>query len=134
MFRVVVAFEDVGQFDDFVSAFRLFYEKVKEMVRAGSSWQVLETMCFIVYVGKDHRIPMGFYDARDFAYSIGLLAGNGELQDIAPPAEGLVEATFLGVAAHEIDEQLQFVLKQLDEVCGSLGTIEACPILSEASE
>jgi hypothetical protein len=85
MFNIKVAnFEQ--SFDNFYDAFKVFYEKVKEMISGGSSWQVLETMVWIEYVSTTPKLklPMMFYEARDLAYDIGLLIDKGEIVEIAP--------------------------------------------------
>ncbi|MBI2058061.1 MAG: hypothetical protein HYT63_03745 [Candidatus Yanofskybacteria bacterium] len=86
MFKVVVAMEDVGTFKNFGEAFKVFFDKVKELVGQGASLNVLETTCWIEY----SKIQMYFYDARDLAYKVGILKGKGELVDPLPKIDHLV--------------------------------------------
>jgi len=75
MYKVTIALKDVGTRSNFADAFRLFWEEVMKMLKEGSSWQVLETACWIDNNGK----VLHFYEARDLAYDLGVLR-DGELQ------------------------------------------------------
>jgi hypothetical protein len=77
MFGLTIEGKEVGKFDTFVEAFSTMFHKVKEIIERGTSWQSLETACWIDCNGKDELM---FYDAKDLAYNIGLLK-DGELQD-----------------------------------------------------
>ncbi len=63
----------------FEAAFAVFFERVKALVGEGASWQVIETACWIEGIfeseitGKVSRAPLYFYDAKDFAYNVGIL-------------------------------------------------------------
>ena len=72
---------------------------------------MLETTNFIVYCMNGKEIaPMGFYDARDLAYRIGLLAkkdGKVKLQDSCPePDENILLEAF----AKSFTEGLEYYL------------------------
>lgn len=96
-FRVTVCLKDIGDYSTFSEAFRIFFGKIKEMVKSGTSLQVLETTNFITHTELD--APMDFYTARDFAYDIGLLAGDGELQENVPePPVEIVQFVFENIA------------------------------------
>lgn len=102
MFKVMIEGKEVGSFRSFVEAFRAMFDRVEEMITRGTSWQMLETTCWIE---KDGRYALGFYDARDLAYSMGLLKA-GKLQDGAvdlPPE--IMETAFasLQTAAFLVD-------------------------------
>lgn len=86
MFTSTVELKNVP-FTTFEEAFRDFFTRIKTMIAGGTSWQVLETSCWIEYLNEEtnKRIPALFYDARDIAYHVGLLAGEGELQELAHP-------------------------------------------------
>lgn len=73
-FAVTVSMELKGLFPDFPQAFKRFWEDIMETLYQGTSWQVLETMNFLVMITDDGRqLPLDFYAARDLAYEIGLL-------------------------------------------------------------
>jgi hypothetical protein len=94
-FEVLVSLKKVGEFDTFVQAFRVFFAKIKETLAQGTSLQVFETANFITLIrGNGQKFPMDFYQARDFAYEIGLLAGDGELQENVkePPLDVILSA------------------------------------------
>lgn len=94
MFKVKVGCENRGDFEKFVDAFSLFFTEVVEQVDSGTTVGWLEATNFIVYTAPGKEIPMNFYQARDFAYDIGLLAGKGELQNINEPPEAVIESRF----------------------------------------
>ena len=76
MYKLVVEIEDVGTFETFPEVFREFFKKVKEITSNGTSWQVLETMCWIErHYDENYNIVkyLYFYEARDVAYQIGLM-------------------------------------------------------------
>lgn len=97
MFQVLVSLNELGTFESFNEAFKLFWKKIREVVREkGASYQWLETSNFIVLKKGDIEHPVGFYDAKDFAYEIGLLAGNGEIQENANEPDAVrTEAFFV---------------------------------------
>ena len=78
MYKLVVEMKDVGTFETFSEAFREFFKKIKEITSSGmgTSWQVLETMCWIErHYDETYNIVryLYFYEARDLAYRIGLM-------------------------------------------------------------
>ena len=108
MFQVLVGMENLGEFPKFTEAFKLFYTKVVEEIKRDTSHQWLETANFLVYQGEGFTQPMGFYDARDFAYDIGLLAGEGELQEgVEEPTQTAIETAYAGVAKQYLKSQLR---------------------------
>jgi hypothetical protein len=122
MFQVKVGMEDLGEFPKFIDAFKLFYSKVLEEVKRGASLQWLETSNFLVYQGEGFVQPMDFYDARDFAYTIGLLAGEGEIQDgVEEPATETIEATYAGVAKEYLKSQLRELSSATEAALSALG-------------
>lgn len=100
-FKVQIGLEDVGQFEKFTDAFRFFYAEIKKFIAGGTSWQALETTNFITLCTDGFNGPMDFYTARDFAYEIGLLVGNGELQEIEEPDFEIIYSAFVGEALLE---------------------------------
>jgi hypothetical protein len=133
VFSVMFNMEDVGVYENFTDAFKDFWARIMADLDSGTSWQALESFHFIIQIeGKSH-IPMGYYDARDLAYDIGLLAPNGEdrptLLD-APTVENweeLVEAKYLSVIVEyvgSLDRDLDTVLAQLKELADAQGDPE----------
>jgi hypothetical protein len=60
---------------------------------------MLETSNFIVLEDGEGRFPLGFYQARDLAYEIGLLKGEGELQEsIEEPSPDFIKSLFVRVS------------------------------------
>lgn len=89
---VVCAGNDIPpEHPTFEAAFVAFFNEVKAMVMRGTSWQVLETACWIEGIfesevtGEICRAPLYFYDARDFAYDVGILAASDGKAVIADP-------------------------------------------------
>jgi hypothetical protein len=115
MFKVTVA-HDIGDFEKFTDAFKEFYWGVKNLVNSGTSLQALETTCFITYESANESLPLEWYDARDFAYKIGLLVGSGELKEIEEPPLEQVVAVFEHAATEHIDEQIRDIGKKLARI------------------
>lgn len=99
----------------FEDAFRQFYAEVKKMLAEGTSWQVLETMCFIMYEFTEGRTEfytmMGFYDCKDLAYQMGLMYGEGELAEkpSSPISIEDIQETFMRNTSMEIYEILELM-------------------------
>lgn len=80
MFQVVIGLEPVGKpHETFEEAFREFFSEIEKLLAEGTSFQTLETACYIEHVSE--QTAMGFYDCRDLAYRIGLMYGEGKLAD-----------------------------------------------------
>lgn len=122
MFKILINMEDAGEYASFNAAFTKFFEEVRKTMEAGTSFQVLETANFIVFC-KDSKPTgvMGFYDARDFAYETGLLAGEGVLQKNAPePTLEKVEQGFEKFAQKRSILELRACLAMVSEVFDQL--------------
>ena len=52
-----------GEFETFAKAFRAFYDAINKLIAEGTTWQVLETTCWIEYTGT----TINFHEARDIA-------------------------------------------------------------------
>jgi hypothetical protein len=95
-FKSYVNGAENGPFATFADAFADFFPRVVELMEHGCSFQVLETACRITGdFGGQTNLPMFFFGARDLAYDLGILEGNGEFK--TPPPElhpQTVEATF----------------------------------------
>jgi hypothetical protein len=64
------------EYPSFELAFKAMYQYVKDsLINGGMSWQELETM---IWIEKPDWMLIMFYDARDYAYEIGLMK-DGEL-------------------------------------------------------
>ncbi len=95
-FTSSVAGKDEGPFRTYAEAFANFFPRVTAMVSRGTSYQLLETACWIEGDFGPRRIPLMFCDARDLAYDLGVLVGDGELQDPTPDVDPMdVEIAFL---------------------------------------
>ncbi|MBI2064899.1 MAG: hypothetical protein HYT62_02500 [Candidatus Yanofskybacteria bacterium] len=111
LFKVFVT-KDISEHPTFEEAFRAFFNEVRTMVAQGTSWQVLETMCWIEGVfeaeGKTLRSPLYFYDARDFAIDAGLLVHVNDKASIAEPTPTIplheVLTTFIRSGLTELRE------------------------------
>lgn len=77
-------------------------------MKEGMALQILETACFIEYeIRPGVEVPMDFYTARDFAYSIGLLKGKGELQEnVTEPSSEMIERAFLECIEKYLKEEM----------------------------
>ena len=84
MFKVMIAMQDVATAPNFPEAFALMYREIKKLLDNGTSYQVLETTNFISWLdpGSEEEIVLPFYDARDLAYTLGLIKNEGELQPV----------------------------------------------------
>jgi hypothetical protein len=107
MFEVVIGMKDVGKSESFKKAFKLFWEAVKKQLEDGTTWQALETADFLVYVKKNTKLAIGFYDARDLAYKCGLLRDSDFQEDAPEPNPDLVEAEFIAYSVEDVLKMLE---------------------------
>lgn len=119
MYEVIISLEPIGQYESFKTAYFKFIEEIKTILKQGSSWQWLETMNFLVRIDPSgSTIPMPFYEARDFAFDVGLMKKDtAEIQPdaIEPTAEIVLQAY------HDYEEQMGFAqLQELGEMIGKL--------------
>jgi len=77
MYKLTFDLKEVGEYPNFKEAFIRLYLLVKESIKEGTSWQVLETMHWIEE--PNNTRPLLFYEARDKAYQMGLLTDDGKL-------------------------------------------------------
>lgn len=80
MYTVAMYLKDIGSYPTFYEAFKAFYEAVKASIKEGTSYQALETACWI----EHNNEPLYLYQARDLAYKLGILKGEGDLQEVPP--------------------------------------------------
>jgi len=90
-FSVTIGLREIGEFDNFFDAFKLFFDKIMESLEKGTCFQVLETMNWIeIRAESGCRVPLMFYDARDLAFDSGILvppAAKGQPPTVVPPPE-----------------------------------------------
>jgi hypothetical protein len=84
MFASVVAGFRNGPFRTFPEAFVNFFPRVLALIEAGRRLEDLDTTSWIEGKFDGRRMLLSLYDARDFAYMVGILAGSGELQNPLP--------------------------------------------------
>lgn len=128
MFTVVVGMregEKEQRFRTFNEAFTAFYNGIHELLERGTTYQELETACWIAYEGyidgQACRAAFGWYDVRDFAHEAGLITAQGELIANAPAVPdrdavaAMIQATLNGfLADFVVDlERLQILAHEL---------------------
>ena len=59
----------------------MFYHAVKDLIREGTTWQIIETACFIELRDLDEQLldAYSFNDAREEAFRRGLIPEDGKL-------------------------------------------------------
>jgi len=77
VYKLTFNLKEAGEYPNFKEAFIRMYLLVKESIKQGTSWQVLETMHWIEE--PNSKVPLLFYDARDKANKMGLLTDDGKL-------------------------------------------------------
>lgn len=82
MFKVVINLKDVGEYEKFSDAFRVFFSEFKKAVKSGTVIpHVLEAASFIVYPWGNAELIMDFACASEFGRQNGLLKiAKGELE------------------------------------------------------
>ena len=99
MFISAIAGEKAGPFPTFTETFCFFFQRALYVASHGQSLQILETSCWIIGDFGDRKIPMMFSEARDLAFDLGILVGDGEFHDPAPEVDPeIVESAFLSSA------------------------------------
>jgi len=117
MFTSVVLGIKHGPFKTFTEAFVNFLPRVVAMAAAGNSMEMFET-CWIEGEFPGEKIPMRFFDARDFAYDVGVLVGDGDFANPLPevdPAD--IRIAFLECSARtmaKMESQKQGLLAMAD--------------------
>ncbi|NJK93227.1 MAG: dihydroneopterin aldolase [Blastochloris sp.] len=74
MFKLVYDLSPAGEYDNLKDAIKAFVDKVKETLKIGGSWQLLETACWIE---QPNHTPLYFYNARDYAIRQGWMTKSG---------------------------------------------------------
>lgn len=63
MWNLTVGLKDTGQYNTFKEAVLSMKDRVEDMIKKGTSWQIIETA---VWIQNDHGDPpIMFYVARD---------------------------------------------------------------------
>jgi len=125
MYKLVIAMEDVGTFKTFPEAFREFFKKVREMIATGTSYQILETTCWIERhslerIGSNRgfntKSTLYFNGVKDLAYKIGLMKemkiqnGLGVEERVA---DSLIDVAFQE-ASEVFKEEVEVLLEDAD--------------------
>ncbi len=123
MFQIKIGMKDVGECATFIEAFKRFFPEVVEQYKNSRDLGWLETTNLIIYRAAtgDVNLAIGFYDARDLAYEIGLLVGEGEFQDISRYSEDVIVAAFRKVGQDYLQDQTQKLVGVLEGVSEVLG-------------
>ena len=111
-FTSTVGLEDEGPFTTFKEALENFCRRIRE---EKMGLQVLETACWITRRSPyGTEAPLCFYNARDFGYQTGLLAGtNGQFQhDAAEPDPELVSQLYFAASMAGGDAQ-EFIERRM---------------------
>jgi Asp-tRNA(Asn)/Glu-tRNA(Gln) amidotransferase C subunit len=125
---VKVGNPEFGPFNSFLEAFRKFHEEVLKMVKEGTSYQVLETFCWIECEGRG---PIFIYEIGDAAYSLGLMDEKGKLIDGVEVSEEEVAKIF-GVAF--VDHQLSQINRMKEDLSTITELVEQLPDCEEKNE
>ena len=121
-FTSAISAEKEGPFSSFAEAFANFWPRAQRMISEGTSLQALETGCWIEGDFDGRKMLLMFYEARDLGYDLGLLVGEGELQN--PPPEinpPVVEAAFQKNAVKTMRAMHTEICTTLDEALRILG-------------
>jgi hypothetical protein len=110
--------KDEGPFSTFSEAFTNFWPRFVAMVKDGAPEQAL-SWCWIMGTFDDgDEVPLLWEDAKIFAYEVGLLVGNGELQEPAPEVDPQrVEIAFrharIDMAIYEIGVGVEILVAKM---------------------
>ena len=114
-YEVMINLEVRGEFNTFKEALLFFMQEVKKEIEMGTSWQVLETTYFLTFKYKKSEVALSLYDARDFAYSVGLLHGEGEVnENFSDEKEEIIEIAFLSSALNCSVKELANEFKKVE--------------------
>jgi hypothetical protein len=95
IFTSTVAGKDEGPFSTFPEAFTNFWTRFIALIKGGISEQVLDWCWITGTFDNGGETPLLWESAKIFAYEVGLLVGEGELQNPAPEIDpAVVEAAF----------------------------------------
>src|SRR3989344_7797337 len=94
-YAVMILLEEIGSFDSFTEAYRLFHEKIMEQIKQGGSLMLFEQTNFIVLKKGLGEVPATIFQVIDLAKRFKLVTEKGDLIDPSPeiPAEE-IEAAF----------------------------------------
>ena len=99
-FISTVGLADEGPFTTFKDALDNFIKRMKALIEGCTALSVIEQACWIERESNGARIPLGFYDARDFGFKVGLLNDESVFQpDVAEPDQILVSDVYTAVVA-----------------------------------
>jgi hypothetical protein len=69
----MISLEIRGICKSFKEAWTTFMKEMRKETQDGTSWQVLETTYFLTFKFDENELVFSFYEAQDFAYTIGLM-------------------------------------------------------------
>jgi hypothetical protein len=128
-FVMCINLEDRSEHASFGEAFKAFFDGIMEMMRnGGTSWQALETACWIEGVfevgnGVEVRGPLMFPDARDFAIEEGILIRVNGKSSIADPLPNIpMETVFLRYKMAD-RQTVEGMLRQLEGLVDEMVTL-----------
>jgi hypothetical protein len=114
MFKVIIGLEDIGEYEKFYEAVKVFLKKIKAKGKEGMSLAWLASANWIEHEIGFIKCTLDFYDVRDFAFIIGVLNKDGEIiEEAAPeiPAEAIDRIflrTKMGLMEHAQDKLAEF--------------------------
>lgn len=119
-FNSTVASKAEGPFLTFSEAFTNFWTRFMALVNGGTSRQMLE-WCWIEGIFDDEsKTPLLWEDAKDFAYELGLLVREGDLQKPVPEVDPFrVELEFTRAKLGDVTqtaEQMATAVQKLTEI------------------
>lgn len=94
----VVNLANGKKYESFKEALNDFIAQVRTSVQQGTSWQILETGCWIAREKLGTTMPLCFYNARDFGIKMGLLDKNSFPIADAPEPDPALVANLFGMA------------------------------------
>lgn len=133
-FTSTVFSKDEGPFATFSEAFTNFWTRFTAMVKGGCPRQALDWCWITGTFDNGGQTPLLWEDARNFAYEVGLLAGEGELQNPAPEVDpDLVELAFVDAGLGMVSAQLEMAMEiaEMSKTAGAGGNeAEVLPFIS----
>jgi hypothetical protein len=116
-YEAIVGMESIGKYKSFNEAFIKFFEGINLTLEKGTSYQLLETTNFLVCTNSLIVIGvMPFYEARDFAYGIGLLVDGKIQQKVNEPTPDVVLKTYKKLTEKMVAAEFHGLLATLQQI------------------
>lgn len=110
---------DEGKFPTFEKAFEFMHTRVAQMVKGGTTWQMLETTCWMTLEvnesGQIGELFMDWYQARDFAHYLSLFEDEAGKKLKSPLPVIRPELTVAIFAGAEIERRPVIITSLLGE-------------------